>query len=334
MIIHQTLYNVFPPTSFEPQSITPFTPQDFIQRILVPEAALALIMEDTGQDQAHAVQTMRESAGYGVAMFPDTSEGPGVGAGEDIVLERARARRRELEDEERMEALSYPEDSEYDTIQTQGTKRPNMLSNATRMNLEEATITRRTRMKRKKASSRTDAESGSDGHLFHGGRALSANKNTRGVSPNFALDPSPPQSSPPSPLRPRPDSQAPRSKGKSQNNSTRHRFASTTVEPGASSNGRNSVGPISADELQVIDIIDGRSSSEQQPPIPANRKAQGMQGSSDGNDIGGYRDPSKLKPKPRRLIVKRKTSVERSLGPSDAISSPTEQNQWRDSSVE
>jgi hypothetical protein len=83
-----------------------------------------------------------------------------------------------------------------------------------------------------------------------------------------------------------------------------------------------------SDDLQVIDIIDGRSSFEQQPPIPAN--AQGVQGSSDGNGFGGYRDPPKLKPKPRRLIAKRKTSVERSLGPS----SPTEQNQWRDSSVE
>jgi hypothetical protein len=96
MILHQTLYNMFPPSSFDAQSIAPLTPQDFIQRILVPEAALALIMEDTGQDRIQAGQTMRESAGYGVAMFPDTSEGPGVGAGEDIVLERARVRRREL----------------------------------------------------------------------------------------------------------------------------------------------------------------------------------------------------------------------------------------------
>jgi hypothetical protein len=334
MILHQTLYNMFPPTSFEPQSITPLTPQDFIQRILVPEAALALIMEDTGQDRAQAVQTMRESAGYGVAMFPDTSEGPGIGAGEDIVLERARARRRELEDEERMEAFSHPEDSEYEhAIQTQGTKRPNLLSSATTMDVEEATITRRTRMKRKKANSHTDGESGSDNYLFYGGRAMSAYKNTRAVSPNLALDPSPPQSSPPSPLRPRPDSRAPHSKGKSTPsipyNSSRRRFASAAVEPDALSNGSDSV----ADDLQVIDIIDGRSSFEHQPPIPANRKAQGVQGSSDGNGFGGYRDPPKLKPKPRR-IAKRKTSVERSLGPSDAISSPTEQNQWRDSSVE
>ena len=329
MILHQTLYNMFPPTSFEPQSITPLTPQDFIQRILVPEAALVLIMEDTGQDQAQAVQTMRESAGYGVAMFPDTSEDPGVGAGEDIVLERARARRRELEDEERMEASSHPEDSEYEHgIQTQGTKRLNLLSNATTMNVEEATIPRRTRMKRKKANFRTDAESGSDGHLFHGGRAMSAYKNTRVISPNLALDPSPPQSSPPSP----------HSKGKSTPSisytSSRRRFASTAAEPGAPSNRSDSIAPVSADELQVIGIIDGRSSIEQQPRIPANWKAQSVQGLSDGNDFGRYRDPPKLKPKPRRLIAKRKTSVERSLGTSDALSSPTEQIQWRDSSVE
>ena len=359
MILHQTLYNMFPPTSFEPQSITPLTPQDFIQRILVPEAALALIMEDTGQDRAQAARTMRESAGYGVAMFPDTSEGPGVGAGEDIVLERARARRRELEDEERMEALSHPEDSEHEhVIQAQGTKCPNFLSSAATMDVDETTITRRTRMKRKKASSRADAESGSDGHLLHGGRATSAYKNTRALSPNLALDPSPPQSSPPSPLQakpnpsspwtsspeqkqtrtPRPDSRAPRSKGKSTPsipyNRSRRRFTSAAVESGALSNGSDSISSIGADELQVIDILDGRSSFEQRPPIPANQKAQGVQGSIDGNGFEGYRDPPKLKPKPRRLIAKRKTSVERSVEPNDAISSPTEQNQWRDPSVE
>jgi hypothetical protein len=295
MILHQTLYNMFPPTSFKPQTITPLTPQDFIQRILVPEAALALIMEDTGQDQAQAAQTMRESAGYGVAMFPDTSEGPGVGAGEDIVLERARARRRELEDEEQMEDLSHPEDSEHEhAIQTQGTKRPNLLSSTTTTDVEEATITRRTRMKRKKASSRTDAKSGSDGHLFYGG---SAYKSTRPISPNLALDPSPPQSSPPSPLQAKPIS--------------RSRFASAAVEPGAPSNWSDSIAPIGSDW-----------------------KAQGVQGSSDGNDFGGCGDPPKLKPKPRRLIAKRKTSVERSHGPNDVITSPTEQDQWRDSSVE
>ena len=329
MILHQTLYNMFPPTSFEPQSITPLTPQDFIQRVLVPEAALVLIMEDTGQDQAKAVQTMRESAGYGVAMFPDTSEGPGIGAGEDIVLERARARRRELEDEERMEASSHPEDSEYEyVIHSQGNKRPNLLGNATRRDVEEAAITGRTRIKRKKASSRTDTESGSDSHLFHGGRAMSAYKSAGAVSLNLALDPSPPQSSPPSP----------RSKGKSTPSipysGSRRRFTSAAVAPGASSYRSDSIAPTSEDDLKVIDILDGRSPFGQRPSIPANREAQGVQGPSDGNDLGGYRDPPKLKPKPRRLIAKRKTSADRSIGRSDAISSPTEQNQWRDSSVE
>ncbi|KAI0305987.1 RTC4-like domain-containing protein [Multifurca ochricompacta] len=69
MILHQTLYNMFPPSSFDAQSITPLTPQEFIQRILVPEAALSLIMEDTRQDQMQALQTMRESSGYGWQCF-------------------------------------------------------------------------------------------------------------------------------------------------------------------------------------------------------------------------------------------------------------------------
>ncbi|KAA1468921.1 hypothetical protein DENSPDRAFT_764132, partial [Dentipellis sp. KUC8613] len=75
MVIHQTIYNLFPPSSFDADSISPLTPTEFIQRILVPEAALALIMEDMGFDREHAAITMRESAAYGVAMFPDTGDG-------------------------------------------------------------------------------------------------------------------------------------------------------------------------------------------------------------------------------------------------------------------
>ncbi|EIM86504.1 uncharacterized protein STEHIDRAFT_57099, partial [Stereum hirsutum FP-91666 SS1] len=75
MVIHQTLYNLFPPTSFHTPSIAPFTPSEFIQRILVPEAALWLIMEDTGQPPEEAIKTMRESAAYGVTMFPDGRRG-------------------------------------------------------------------------------------------------------------------------------------------------------------------------------------------------------------------------------------------------------------------
>ena len=59
-----------------------------------------------------AIVTLRDSAQYGVAMFPDTGENKRKGAGGDddemgvadqIVMERARARRRELAEEEKVE---------------------------------------------------------------------------------------------------------------------------------------------------------------------------------------------------------------------------------------
>lgn len=333
MIMHQTLYNMFPPSSFEPQSITPLTPQEFIQRILVPEAALALIMEDTGQDRARAVQTMRESAGYGVAMFPDTNEGPEVGAGEDIVLERARARRRELEDEERIDALLRLGDSEDEhATHIKGVKRPNLLSSGTTTDIEETTARRK--MKRKKAGLRTDAESGpDDGSRYH---------YTTAASSGLAWDAPPPQSSPP-PLSPklsprstwtsspeqklarntRPESRTLRSKGKSSPgkaySNSRRGFASATLETcppstvpssGRSLNGSNSSAPISEDDIQVIDATGAPSLFERKSPI------------------------QKVKPKPRMRMAKYKPSADRSLEPCDPVFPPTEQSQWRDSSVE
>ncbi|KAH9921093.1 RTC4-like domain-containing protein, partial [Amylocystis lapponica] len=71
VIIHQTIYNLFPPTSFDPNATLPLTPTDFIQFILVPEAAVMLIMEDLGQGRTASIDTLRDSAGYGNAMFPD-----------------------------------------------------------------------------------------------------------------------------------------------------------------------------------------------------------------------------------------------------------------------
>ena len=59
-----------------------------------------------------ALVTLRDSAQYGVAMFPDTGESKRKGAGGDddemgvadqIVMERARARRKELAEEEKVE---------------------------------------------------------------------------------------------------------------------------------------------------------------------------------------------------------------------------------------
>ncbi|KAI0955259.1 hypothetical protein AcW1_006890 [Taiwanofungus camphoratus] len=126
VIINQTIYNLFPPASFDPVSTLPLTPPDFIQLILVPEAAVSLIMEDMGQTRTEAIKTLRESAEYGVAMFPDDhSEGTdAVDAGEQIVMERARARRKELEEEEREELWMALEVSDEERCQPRGKRRP------------------------------------------------------------------------------------------------------------------------------------------------------------------------------------------------------------------
>lgn len=98
MVIHQTLYTMFPPSVMDPELVAPLTPQEFIQRVLVPEAAVYMIMEDLHEDYREAVKTLRESSKYGVAMFPDNNSTSA--AGEKIVMERARVRRREIEEEE------------------------------------------------------------------------------------------------------------------------------------------------------------------------------------------------------------------------------------------
>ncbi|CAL1715163.1 unnamed protein product [Somion occarium] len=103
VIIHQTIYDLFPPDSLDADSTLPLTPTEFIQLILVPEAAVCLIIDDLQQNRPQAIRTLRESAGYGVAMFPDDHVEGGVSkveAGEDIVRERAKARRKALEAEE------------------------------------------------------------------------------------------------------------------------------------------------------------------------------------------------------------------------------------------
>ena len=118
LIIHQSLYNLFPFSSFDVSSIAPFTPAEFIQRVLVPEAAVGLIMQDLHMDRDEAIVTLRESSQYGVAMFPDTSTGKGAAFGADddddvadrIVMERAKARRLEIEQEEKIEEQMLKEE--------------------------------------------------------------------------------------------------------------------------------------------------------------------------------------------------------------------------------
>jgi hypothetical protein len=100
LIISQTLYTLFPLVNFDAGIIAPLSPAEFIQRVLVPEAAVNLIMEDMNIRKSAAIETLRESSRYGVSMFPSLDMG---GAEETIVRERALARRKEIEAEEKME---------------------------------------------------------------------------------------------------------------------------------------------------------------------------------------------------------------------------------------
>lgn len=95
-IIHQTLYDLFPPDQFFPNSTLPLDPIEFIQHVLIPETAVHLISHDLMQSRSQAIATMRQSVEYGVAMFPDD----GYNAGDSIVWNRAMSRRRVLQEEE------------------------------------------------------------------------------------------------------------------------------------------------------------------------------------------------------------------------------------------
>ncbi|KIK61932.1 hypothetical protein GYMLUDRAFT_42359 [Collybiopsis luxurians FD-317 M1] len=79
VLIHQTLYELFPPESTFPNLVSPLSPKQFIDRILLPEVAVRLIMEDKSlygvSGARKALEILRESTTYGVAMFPeDTGE--------------------------------------------------------------------------------------------------------------------------------------------------------------------------------------------------------------------------------------------------------------------
>ncbi|KAI9440454.1 RTC4-like domain-containing protein [Lactarius indigo] len=359
MVMHQTLFNMFPPSSFDARSVAPLTPQDFIQRVLVPEVALALIMEDTGQDRIQAVRTMRESAGYGVAMFPDTSEGPEVGAGEDIVLERARARRRQLDDEERMEAIFHSMDSEDDkSSKNKGTKRPKKLNSTTTTDIEGTSATRH-KMKRKKAGSRTDAESEADDHRRG---VMGTREETRGTSSNFATGYSALRSPPrAAPISPSPGSstleynlaqltQATIMDSKPRSTRCSKRVSiNAGVAPIVSPNspgrpdGRSMSAPIDVD-AQVIYVADTTSQSEGEPqhiPVGApryglrsSRTTVGLSGSSDAEIQEMVHDRPTTKPKPRRQLPERAASVGRRLGPNNPLSLSSTRDPGRDSSVE
>lgn len=76
-----------------------------MQRILVPEAAVYLIMEDLQSTYSNAIKILRESVEYGVAMFPDTGgdNEEGTKAADEVVKARARVRRKQLLEEMEIE---------------------------------------------------------------------------------------------------------------------------------------------------------------------------------------------------------------------------------------
>ncbi|KAJ7037014.1 RTC4-like domain-containing protein [Mycena alexandri] len=79
IVMSETLYMMFPERTVSSHWVEPFSLQEFIGRILVPEAAMRLIMEDMGLDgsdagnKGKAIEVMRASTSYGSYMFADDS---------------------------------------------------------------------------------------------------------------------------------------------------------------------------------------------------------------------------------------------------------------------
>ncbi len=70
---------MFPAQTTNTRTIEPFGLRDFIGYILVPEVGMRLIMQDLDlnlsdcADRDLGVAVMRDSASYGVSMFPEDS---------------------------------------------------------------------------------------------------------------------------------------------------------------------------------------------------------------------------------------------------------------------
>lgn len=127
-IIHDTLYTIFPEWSIDEDLLKPLGYRAFIQRVLIPEVSARLIMRDMGfqgtDGMNDAVQILRDSAKYGVALFPvDPLDGIGkvcddessvevqedpdikVTAADSILMKRALKRWEELQKEREADRL-------------------------------------------------------------------------------------------------------------------------------------------------------------------------------------------------------------------------------------
>lgn len=93
---------MFSPVEMDHSFFLPLMSSDFLQRVLLPQTALLLIMEDlklTGEEGSKkALKVMQESSDYGAGMFPDNDEGDEgcTTAVDKIAMRRAQKKRRNM----------------------------------------------------------------------------------------------------------------------------------------------------------------------------------------------------------------------------------------------
>jgi hypothetical protein len=191
-------------------------------------------------------------------------------------------------------------------------------------------------MKRKKAGSRTDVESGPDGR---GPRTMSARKNNTVVYSNVAADPSQTEPFPPPPSSPRTRSKPQSSRTSSPEQTLARTPApkpqeftpkpkSTLRKPERRPEGLSINTPIDVDGPQAIDGADELSTFQQQSRISD---------SSDVQELGVHSNLPNPRFKPRRRIIEHNSSTNPPTGRNDRVSPlprPIDQGEARDSSVE
>ncbi len=94
-IMHQSIQSLFPAVKMVPSLFKPLTWISFLQRILIPETALLLIMEDLKlkekRDSKRLSRSCRKVQSMGQECFPDNDEEEEdcMTVGDKIVMKRA-----------------------------------------------------------------------------------------------------------------------------------------------------------------------------------------------------------------------------------------------------
>lgn len=70
-VILKTLYKMFPLESMDPKLASPLSRADLLSRVVLQEAAAALIMDDLHMSREEALMTLRDSGRYGAVQFPE-----------------------------------------------------------------------------------------------------------------------------------------------------------------------------------------------------------------------------------------------------------------------